>query len=229
MNPIKRDNDALELIIKLGDQRHMQSLFEDGLLYMNTLEFYRSLESDGERSDPFEGAQRVRNWRGGILKAKSPNSGVHEEIAKLTKCRAVELNRNLQNLNVFCSYYLKSKLPLHSLGEAIPLQTKQGFGEYAVVIIDSAEFVTRVKMAALDKGYRHFRGVVRYEDFSQESIEVGPFVKSDVYSHQSELRIAVSTGKNNASPIELKIGSLRDIAILIPSSQLDDISVRDRE
>ncbi|WP_164742409.1 hypothetical protein [Pseudidiomarina mangrovi] len=29
----------------------MQSLFEDGVIYMNTLEFYRTLEADYERRD----------------------------------------------------------------------------------------------------------------------------------------------------------------------------------
>ncbi len=34
-----------------GHHEHMQSLFEDGVIYMNTLEFYRTLEADYERRD----------------------------------------------------------------------------------------------------------------------------------------------------------------------------------
>ena len=93
----------------------MQPLFENGVIYMNTLEFYRTLEADDERRDVNEGAQRVKNRRGGILKRQNPENGAFEEIAQLTHSRIRELNSNLQNLNVFCSYYLNE-----NSGESVP-------------------------------------------------------------------------------------------------------------
>lgn len=218
----------IEIIIKLGSHEHMKALFEDGVIYMNTLEFYRTLESDDERSDVNEGAVRVSNKTGGVLHWKNLKTGTLEEIAKLTHSRIRELNSNIQNLNVFCLYYLKSKMPIESFGAIIPKRTKIGFGEYAVIVADAGEFLTRVKEAALNKGYRHFRSLVKYEDLSKEELDVGPFVKDQAFSHQSELRIAVHTGENNGSAIKLEIGSLEDIAVLVPSGELDGMSLADQ-
>jgi hypothetical protein len=224
INP--KDNEV-ELIIKLGDHEHMQALFQDGVIYMNTLEFYRTLEAHDERRDINEGAERVRNRRGGILKLKNRETGTFEEVAQLTHSRIRELNSNLQNLNVFCSYYLKCEVPIKSLGEIVSERAKLGFGGYAVVVVNAGEFVTRIKRAAIEKGYKHFRSLVKYVDFSQDEFEVGPFVKDQSFAHQSELRIAVYTGENSGSAIKLEIGSLEDVAVIVPVGALDEIAILD--
>jgi len=205
----------------------MRSLFEDGVIYMNTLEFYRTLEAHDERRDVNEGAERVRNRQGGVLKRKNPETGTFEEIVQLTHSRIRELNSNLQQLNVYCLYYLKSEMPIKSLGAMISQRTKLGFGDYAVIVVDAGEFVTRIRQAAINKGFRHFRSLVEYVDFSEEDVEVGPFVKDQAFVHQRELRIAVHTGENNGSAIKLEIGSLKDIAVMVPSGALDEISISD--
>lgn len=204
----------------------MKSFFQEGVIYMNTLDFYRTLEAHDERRDVNEGAVRINNREGGVLRWQNPNTGKLEEVAELTNSRIRELNSNIQNLNVYCLYYLKDRMPIESFGAIIPRRTKVGFGEYAVVIPNAGEFVTRVKEAAIDKGYRHFRGLVKYEDFSKENLEVGPFVKDRAFSHQSELRIAVYTDENSGGPIKLEIGSIEDIAIMVPSAELDGMSLR---
>lgn len=221
------ESNEIELIIKLGEREHMQSLLEDGILYMNPLEFYRTLEADDERRDPNEGTERFHNRSSGVLKIKNSETGDFEEIAKLTHSRIRILNSNLQKLNVFCSYYLRTKLPVNNLGAVITQRTKVGFGDYAVVIADAVEFVTRVKQAAIEKGYKHFRSLVKYVDFSQDDFEVGPFVKDQAFAHQNELRIAVHTAENSGSAIKLEIGSLEDIAVMLRTDTLDEISIQD--
>jgi hypothetical protein len=206
----------------------MQSLFEDGVIYMNALEFYRTLEADDERRDINEGAERVKNRRDGVIKRKNPETGASEEIAQLADSRVRELNSNIQNLNIFCSYYLKSSLPIKNLGAEVSERAKLGFGDYAVVIADAKTFVTRVKQAAIEKGYKHFRSLVEYVDFSKDDFEVGPFVKDQAFAHQNELRIAVHTGENSATFIKLEIGSLEDIAFMEPAGELDEISIQDK-
>src|SRR5688572_27690473 len=65
-----------EVIIKFGKLQHMKELIDDGLVFMNTLEFYRTLERDDERKDPNEGAQRLRNLLGGTLRMQIPGTRV---------------------------------------------------------------------------------------------------------------------------------------------------------
>lgn len=206
----------------------MKSLFEDGVIYMNTLEFYRTLEGHDERHDLNEGVERILNLRGGVLKLRNRETYEFKEVAQLTHSRVRELNSNFQNLNVFCSYYFKSDMPIVNLGKTIPEKVKLGFGKYAVVVFDAAEFVTRVKQAAIEKGYKHYRSLVEYKDFSQNHIDVGPFVKDEVFSHQNELRIAVDTIENNGSSIKLHVGNLEDIAVLLRADLLDRMSITEQ-
>ncbi len=224
---INPEANHIELIIKLGAYEHMRSLFDGGTIYMNTLEFYRTLEAHDERRDINEGAERVRNWRGGVLKRRNRETGAYEEVAQLTHSTIRELNSNLQNLNVYCLYYFKDSIPIESLGGVIPQRTKLGFGDFAVVVTDVGEFVTRIKQAAIEKGYKHFRSLVEYTDFSQDYVEAGPFVKDEAFAHHSELRIAVHTGRSDGSAIRLEIGSLKGIAVMVPSGVLDEISIFD--
>ena len=119
-------------------------------------------------------------------------------------------------------------MPIKNLGKEISERAKLGFGKYAVVVVDAGEFVTRVKQAAVAKGYKHFRSLVKYVDFSQDDFEVGPFVKDQIFAHQNELRIAVYTGENAGTAIQLEIGSLEDIAVMVPAEALDEISIQDK-
>jgi len=86
--------------------------------------------------------------------------------------------------------------------------------------------VTRIKQEAVAKGYKHFRSLVKYVDFSQDDFEVGPFVKDHFFAHQNELRIAVYTGENAGTAIQLEIGSLQGIAVMVPAEELDEISIQ---
>ncbi len=96
----------------------------------------------------------------------------------------------------------------------------------AVVIGDAADFVTRVKKEAHRRGLSHWRSSVEYVDMSKRHDEVGPFVKDLAYSHQKELRIAVFDNKTaEPGPITLNIGSIADIAHLVPACDVRKIMV----
>jgi len=222
---LNNHSNEIELIINLGKYDYMKELVEKGLLYLNTLEFYRKLENDDERRDLNEGAVKVCNLQGGVLYIKDSETDEFKTVAQLTKSTIRELNSNIQNLNVYCLYYLKSQMPIKNISALISSQVKLGFGDHAVIILDAPEFVTRIKRAAIKKGYKHYRGLVKYVDLSAEEVEVGPFVKDQSFSHQSELRVAVYTGINDGNAIKLKLGSLQDIAIIMPTNSLDALSI----
>jgi hypothetical protein len=46
------------ILLKLGQREHMEML-RKGLLYMNSLAFFTSLEADPARGDPFEGTDSI--------------------------------------------------------------------------------------------------------------------------------------------------------------------------
>jgi len=46
------------VLLKLGHRGHLEAL-RGGLLYMNTLAYFTSLESDAARGDPYEGTDSI--------------------------------------------------------------------------------------------------------------------------------------------------------------------------
>lgn len=219
----------MEILIKLGEYQYMKDLVDDGVVFLNTLEFFRTLEEEGERKDVNEGAVRVRNYSGGFLKIKDSEAGMYEEVAKLNHTQVRESSSNIQNLNVYCLYYVNTKVPLPSLGALMEFRVKNGFGQFAVIITDPGAFVTRIKDAVLAKGYKHFRSIVNYVDLTVDNVEVGPFVKHHEFSYQNELRIAVHTGNELDEAIRLEIGSIKDIAVIVPAELLDEIFITEND
>lgn len=215
-----------DILIKFGKRAHMEDLFHHGVIYMNTLAWYRTQENDTERHDPDEGLERIMQVKGGRLYRKDPDTEKSMEIAELTGGVARFRHRNLDQFNVFCLFHFAApdddKL---LLGEIVSERILSGFGDTAVVIGDAGSFVTRVKTTAQQRGLAHMLRLVNYVDLSAHHGEVGPFIKDLRFQHQRELRIAVFDEQRLPEPLRLEIGSLEDIALLIPAKEIPQLAV----
>ena len=216
-----------DLLIKFGSERDMSRLFNHGEVFMNTLAYHRGNESDIERHDPNEGLERIMQIRGATLYKKNRVSGENQKVALITSGIGRIKNSNLDKLNVFCMF--RCAIPLNeevALSKVVNERVMNGFGDTAVIIADAAEFVTRVKNEALQRGLFHSRKLVDYVNLKQWDNEVGPFVKGEEFSHQQELRIAIFDKKAKTGPLCLSIGSISDIAFLVPVKDLLEYSVK---
>ena len=214
------------VLIKFGQRTHMEQLFREGVVYMDTLASHRRREADKERHDPYEGVERIMQMKGAKLKKKNSVTDEFNEIATLTGGVGCIRNRNLDKLNVFClSHFIVPEDKGIKFGEVVGENVLNGFGDTAVVIYDSKSFVTRVKETAIEQGYRHMRGLVKYEDLSIHHGEVGPFVKDLRFCHQQELRILIFDPKSEPGPLYLRIGNLEDIAFLIPANDINLLTI----
>lgn len=214
------------ILIKFGAREHMERLLNEGEVYMNTLAYYRDEEKNCEKNDPNEGIKKILQMNGALLKRKNPENGKHETIATLTNCIGRIKNSNLDKVAVYCLFHLlipdEKEIELNAF---VDERLVQGFGDTAVIIYDAAEFVTRVRNAALMRGLAHGRRPVEYVDMSTRDGEVGPFMKDISFSHQKELRIAVFDKETEPGPITLNIGCLKDIACLIPAQDVAELTV----
>ncbi|MDQ2070339.1 hypothetical protein [Natronospira bacteriovora] len=216
-----------DLLIKFGAEKYMQRFLEQGELYMNTLASYRGNEHDSERHDPNEGLERILQMKGAKITRKCSDAGRGEEIARLTGGVGRIKNSNLDKINVYCMFHFV--IPFDEnvpLGEVVDERVWRGFGDTAVIIGDAADFVSRVKDEAHRRGLSHWRSSVEYVDMNKRHDEVGPFVKDLAYSHQHELRIAVFDEATNPGPLSLSLGSIADIACLVPASDVGRITVQ---
>ena len=103
------------------------------------------------------------------------------------------------------------------------------FGDTALVVLDSNEFIKRVKAAAKARGYEAHFGTVQYYDPETDSVNMMisllqgmwniAFWKRDKYTYQQEGRFVFTHG-NGEDHIELDIGDISDISTVLPSEKV---------
>ena len=56
-------NQYIKMFFKnLGQEEHIRDLYENGTIYMNSIEYFRSIEDGNVRGDIFEGVSKITNY-----------------------------------------------------------------------------------------------------------------------------------------------------------------------
>lgn len=215
------------LLLKLFSEREHAEMFQNGMLRLNTLRYFRNWEDgNGNRGDRDEG-----NWgnfpEGGdfSLKMQFPNG--EEMNLDSNQVHTLRVQGNKDALaNVYCLYALRGEGTFQDLEEArdkILVDTKaENLGPHLAVIKDVQAFIDRV-MGALDDSYRREIGEVSYYDPSEtRSFDRPIFWKNQAYAHQKEIRIAVWRDESVDEPLDLHVGDLSDIVELSNVEKFND-------
>jgi hypothetical protein len=206
------------LLSKLGEREHLESL-RKGLLYMNSLAHFQSLEADQARGDRREGIDYMYQAAEcefvldpGIpgsdkirVSATSGLAGVRVRLQRTSAC------------NIFCMLAITKPIE----GPVFP-KCHTWPGDSFVLFTNTQEFLSRVATAAKHRGLEGEGRLVEYYDESNYSGEVGRFRKRASFSYQSEYRIALESGVQG--PFSLQIGDLSDITSeAFPLAVADDV------
>jgi hypothetical protein len=197
------------ILIKIGKKDHMQLLLNEGEVYMNSTEFFRTNKNE-EIGDEYEGAMCIKNGKVG------------------------ESRENLDFEKLYCMWHINNINPVHdslihrieydkesdSTRMTIDLRKLSNFTpneeSYAVVINNVREFNRRFKLACeKNKLQYHGNKVVKYYDpekISEETI-LTPFWKRNSYDKQQEIRYFIEIANKEA--LKLYLGPLNDIATII--------------
>jgi hypothetical protein len=186
-----------------------------GKLYMNTLKFFNELEAkDILRGDKSEG-----------LAESHPSEKCHFFIKEDT--RWLEINgltgqvrfgdSRDKDINIFCLYAVTEKNE-DSLVDEGALR----LGDYAAIILEGDEFLTRVKKAFEERQWAYCHDLVDYIDKNTYSGPMGPFRKYSDREFQSEFRIASKTNQQKAID-NFYIGDIRDITRLCDSKTIRNL------
>jgi len=205
------------IFLKLGEKEHLEEL-RHGLLYMKSLSYFRSLEDDSTRNDDREGDDY-------ILQPKHANL-VIETIPGLGRISAapgdlagpVRIARNqTQSCNLFCMFAITRPVerPMFGTSHRWP-------GDSFVLFTHTQEFLSRIASAAQQGGLGIECGLVEYYDESTHSGQLGRFRKRARFSYQSEYRIALEPGSDEA--IRFQVADLADITSEVsPLDRADDV------
>jgi hypothetical protein len=214
MIPIKEN--TLFILFRRGKTEHIKRLFEKGEIYINTVDYIRNCDNNQERSDPNDSILK-RQFLGDV-KVKICDVGL--DINKFGiplngKDCVINIDSNNKG-NIYCLSGIYTKDIVDNT-EVTEFKTKS-FGESLIVISNPRKFIQRFKKALLEAGYKDIKyGPVKYypKDYSGD---IGPFKKHQDFSPQNEFRFYIPNTDNK--PIKIKIGSIKDIAIMKESCLL---------
>lgn len=229
--------------IKFFTEEHHADQFMAGGLYLNTLAYFKrveSEESDG-RMDSTEGVAMWWQPRDFVMKLNVPGIG-DTEITKADLAAPVSMAFDYHNyLHLFCLY------ALHTAGfesidgkidcapedvEELQRQIKIDercfkFGKFAV-ITPAVPFLNQLREALKSQGYKAKGALMQYYDEETFHGEIPPkdipFRKQKRFSYQREFRLCVDTraqfNSTPTDPITINIGDISHICAKVDSSLL---------
>ena len=84
------------MFLKFGSLEHITDMYENGTIYINTIEYFRKHEDGNLRGDSYEGATKITNFTPGKLRI----SGIEREFDYLN----FHLKETYENIlgNIYC-------------------------------------------------------------------------------------------------------------------------------
>ncbi|MBB5374534.1 hypothetical protein [Acidocella aromatica] len=233
-------------LIKFFTEERYADQFMAGELYLNTLDYFRQVESadsDG-RADLTEGIAMWWQPHDLVMKINFPGMG-EVEITKNDLAGPVSMSfHHHNNLHLFCVYAIHttgfevidgqlslSPEQVDELQAQLQIDERcMQFGKFAV-ITPAVPFLAQLKTALAGEHHRAQAKLVEYyneETFHGEiPLKEIPFRKQKRFSYQKEFRLCVfprtSEEADNASPITINIGDISHICAKVESSQLPEL------
>lgn len=214
-----KDTFTISTFLKFGHEEHVQQLVDHGIMYCNTVDFFKVLEDKSVRGDKMEFLSKITNLHGDQIKNFSMKvSGntidLHPSHLQLREREQYPYG------NLFCMYHIR---PDHFQNQRKcfidPLT--QNFGSHFMMVTDCVEFDRRVRLALVHQKLEFSRGVVDYYDLKTYNGKLSPFHKSNEYAYQREFRILIKGFPNE--PILINIGSLKDITMIFETKRIPEI------
>ena len=206
-------------LIKFQSAERISSL-QRGHLYAKTLKYYRDLEQetgDADIGDEFEAMLHVNE---GYIHIPGTDETIELSDTLITTGNSEDF--------VFCMFGIYPSIQTFRFTDE-QRNKMLSFGDTALVIQNSDEFIKRVFDAAKIKGFEAHFGAAQYYD---PSVDSGNLIvsllkgmwniaywKRKRYSYQQEGRFVFTPG-NGEDHIDLDIGDISDISTILPASMV---------
>jgi len=235
--------------IKFFQEEKFADQFVAGELYLNTLAYFKSIESESD-DGRLDSTEAIAHWWQPddiLIKLNMPGIG-ETEISKKDLAAPVSMSFDYHNyVNLLCLYAMHitgfsvldggkidcSNSSIEELRRQLRIDERcLKFGRYAVVI-NAVPFMTRLKEVLTSQGRRFKYKLVEYYD---DTVFHGaiptdeiPFRKQKRFSYQQEFRICVYPKVMIKAPITIKIGNISSMCGKVESTQLNNLLVVNAE
>lgn len=215
---------TLYALIKFGQEQFLRDLLNTGSLYFSSKQRLRGSKkenSDNFRYDSLEGATLYESHRFGvIINMKNPTTG--EDMNIPARRLVFSANPEIVHGNIVSFFGITDKSFVNN--KMIPVDPKmKDFGSHFILIYDFQHFMRRIDAAFNRVKLNHSLGKVEYFDEENHVGELHYYHKRSSLSYQNEYRIHID--RESTSPYLLKIGNLREFAVICHSDTLEHLDI----
>ena len=192
---------AIVMFLKIGSLENITDLYENGTVYMNTLDYFKKIKDASLRGDENEGAISIMNPKNATV-------------------RLSFMDRDIKPINIKYGEYLKtgnlySMYCISSRGFPKPVDFKFDkrnvkFGSHCLLIKQPGVFLEKIKSELDRKRFNYEDGFVEYYEEKEQLKDLTPFDKPKAFDYQKEFRFFVQNELNE--PIKINIGSMKNYA-----------------
>ena len=201
------------MFIKFGEEEHITDLFNNGTIYMNSVQHFRKFEDGQLRGDKYEGVSSIKNYPQGTYEIPSMN--IEGEYVSLQLRESFEVVLG----NIFSLYCISSKGWDNPLDFQIDERVKK-FGSHCLIVKKNDLFLKLIEHKLRDLQIKYTHDFVEYYNKNDVNREINLFEKPNDFEYQKEFRIYADTKSDK--PLIFNIGSLKGIAEIYPSESLVD-------
>lgn len=200
-------------LLKFGKKEHMEALYNEGLLYMNTFDYFINLEDNGDgRADKYE-ATTLYYAGDGVDDIKLTLGSGDDKITLSREGGTLSIAM-ITDQPTYSHLYSMTAIDTKWALENDLLLDERNFADgkdYVVIIHDCNKFIERLTNKLNENKGNSKLSFIEYIDEHNYSGQMGCFRKFDKFSYQNEWRCAVSQNWIK-EPITITLGSLADIA-----------------
>lgn len=191
---------TIKLFLKFGSEENILDLFENGTIYMNTIEYFRKIEDGELRGDSYEGVSRIINSLPGTFKIP----GIDREFNYI-KAHVKETYNEVIG-NIYSLYSISSKGFPNPLDFEFDKRNLR-FGTHCLMIKNLPYFFKKIEKELKKNNYKFHHNFVDYYDKNEVNRKITLFEKPLEFEYQKEFRFYVED--NKMKPIKIQIGSLK--------------------
>ncbi len=213
----------IHYLIKLGKREHIEAFRNMGIVYMNSINYFKEMEDDEQRKDRQEGIEKIEQvtWLKIKLEGKEIEFGRNSKTNTLSSAQLRVANPELEG-NIFSMIAITSELSKRT--DRLDERNME-FGDSFLVIFNPKEFLYRIDAVIKKLNKTHYWNLVTYYDEKTHNGDLGAFYKPLRYEHQNEFRIFVNS--NEKLPLILELGSIEDISEIFEINKFQNLRFKE--
>ena len=201
--------------LKFGNRDHIMDLYEKGTVYMNNLQYFKTVEDKELRGDAYEGALSFGFAEKGTIQLEGANQKF--------ECFNIDYGEYLKTGNVYSLFSVSSYHFPNPKDFTVDKRVIE-FGSHCLLIKQPGIFIEQLTNQLKKRGLVADHGFVKYYEKEPRMTSLSPFHKRTLFDYQCEFRFFVQN--SNTNPIIVNIGSMHEYAEIHESNELLSLELK---